>query len=145
MSIKKIFLVKKVNIVIIALVGMFLVFFYGINIGVNNNFFIKRDFNKAFNYRTAGDCDAFTKYINKDVDKWKADCEKEKSNSNEIQPIRSFEIQKISNSFGSSRAFLQVELKRNYSNSIELKEGTYSVNYELQKVGLTWKIDQEKF
>lgn len=145
MNIKKLFKNKAANIAIIILFCILVALLFLVDIGINNKFFIKKDFNNAFNYRTAGDCDAFIKFVNKDINRWKEDCEKEKSNSDKMQPIRSFEIQKISTSFGSNRAFLQVELKRNYSNNIELKEGTYSVNYELQKVGLTWKIDQEKF
>ena len=113
--------------------GLFL-----IDIGINSKFFIKRDFNQAFQYRTAGDCASFTDYLYRDVEKWNSTCEKEKAHS--AKPIRNFTIQNISHRFGSDRAFLQVELTRNY----EDKDEMYSVNYEMKKVGLKWKINQEK-
>ncbi len=115
------------------LAGLFIV-----DIGINSKFFIKRDFNQAFQYRTAGDCVSFTDCLYRDVEKWNSTCEKEKAY--DAEPIRNFTIQNISHKFGSDRAFLQVELTRNY----EGKDDVYSINYEMKKVGLKWKINQEK-
>lgn len=105
---------------------------------VNSKFLIKRDFNLAFQYRTTGDCDAFLVYINQDAQKWKEKCEEEKSNI--AEPIRNFEIQQVSHKFLSSKAFLQVELKRNF---LKKDNYVYSVNYEVKRDGFKWKIDQE--
>ncbi len=80
--------------------GLFL-----IDIGINSKFFIKRDFNQAFQYRTAGDCASFADYLYRDVEKWNSTCEKEKTDRH-AEPIRNFTIQNISHKFGSDRAFL---------------------------------------
>lgn len=82
---------------------------------------------------------AFSNSLNRDKDKWKTICEKEKSYS-DATPIRKFRIQNISYKFGSDRAFLQVELTRLVSE----KDYSYSANYEMKKVGFFWKIDQEQ-
>ena len=109
--------------------GLFL-----IDIGINSKFFIKKDFNQAFQHRTTGDCASFADYLYRDAEKWYSTCEKEKARN--AEPIRNFTIQNISHKSGSDRAFLQVELTRN--------KDTYSVNYEMKKTGLKWKINQEK-
>ncbi|MFH1968455.1 MAG: hypothetical protein ABIJ84_03655 [bacterium] len=103
---------KVVLTIILATVFAFvLVGFFIIDLGINSKFFIKKDFNQAFLYRTTGDCDAFTYYLNSDIESWKERCQKEKNHDKE--PIRDFSIQKVSHNFGNDRAFLQVELKRN--------------------------------
>ena len=118
---------------VLVFAGLFL-----FDIGINSKFFIKKDFNQAFQYRTTGDCNAFANYVYRDTQKWKERCEEEKTQDKE--PIRNFEVQQISHKFLSDRAFLQVELTRNFETK---KDYSYSVNYEMKKDGLKWKIDQE--
>jgi len=125
-------IIVLVMMLIFVLVASFIVDF-----GINSKFFIRKDFNQAFLYRTTGDCDAFASYLNRDVEEWKERCKREKNHDE--KPIRDFTIQNISHNFGSDRAFLQVELKRN----IEGKDYSYSVNYEMKKVRFNWKIDQK--
>lgn len=108
-----------------------------VDIGINSKFFIKKDFNQAFQYRLTGDCDSFLDYIYRDV-RWEERCQKEKSHDNE--PIKEFKIKQISHKFLSDRAFLQVELTRNVGSK---ENYTYSANYEMKKDGFRWKIDQE--
>ena len=95
-----------ISVLVLIFVGLFL-----LDIGINSKFFIKRDFNQAFEYRTSGDCVSFSNYFSRDNDKWKDTCEKEKKHD-DATPIRSFKIQSISHKLGSNRAFLQVELTR---------------------------------
>ena len=109
-----------------------------IDIGINSKFFIKKHFTQAFEYRSTGDCNSFANFLYQDVDEWRSTCEKEKAH--DAEPIRYFAVQNVSHKFGSDRAFLQVELTRN----VKGKDYTYSVNYEMKKDGLKWKIDQEK-
>jgi len=139
-NIKK-YLSKKIFIAILIVAGFIFFGTFIVDLGVNSKYFIKKDFNSAFNYRVTGDCVAFAKFINNDIDKWKSACEEEKSRQSE--PIRYYKIQAISYSLGSDRAFLQVELKRN--NNAGTSDVTYSAQYELKKTGFVWKIDQEKF
>lgn len=122
-----------VAFLLLVFAGLFL-----IDIGINSKFFIKQHFTQAFEYRSTGDCNSFANYLYKDVDEWRSTCEKEKAHDD--KPIRYFTVQNVSHKFGSDRAFLQVELTRN----VEGKDYTYSVNYEMKKDGLKWKIDQEK-
>lgn len=127
---------NRPTLILVFFVGFFLMAI-GI-LGINSKFFIKRDFNRAFQYRLAGDCDSFSNYINRDTQKWKERCENEKLISG--YPIRSFIIKQIAHNFLSDRAFLQVNIIRDNNT----KEG-YSnfVNYEMKRYGLKWKIDQE--
>jgi hypothetical protein len=122
-----------IPILVLVFAGLFIV-----DIGINSKFFIQKHFNQAFQYRSTGDCNSFVNYLYRDVEKWRSTCEKEKAH--DAQPIRIFTIQNITHKFGSDRAFLQVELTRN----VKGKDYTYSVNYEMKKAGLKWKIDQEK-
>ncbi len=122
----------------VILLTVFFVGLFFVDIGINSKFFIKRDFNKAFQYRLTGDCDSFLVYVNRDIEKWKERCEEEKSEDKE--PIRRFKIQQISHKFFSGRAFLQIEVTRNI---LGKEDFTYSVNYEMVKSGLDWKIDQK--
>jgi hypothetical protein len=124
---------------LLVLLILFIIAFFFIDIGINSKFFIKNAFNNSFEYRVSGDCVAFSNSLNRDKDKWKTICEKEKSYS-DATPIRKFRIQNISYKFGSDRAFLQVELTRLVSE----KDYSYSANYEMKKVGFFWKIDQEQ-
>ncbi|MBU4274654.1 hypothetical protein KKE19_02470 [Patescibacteria group bacterium] len=117
---------------IFVLVGCFIIDF-----GINSKFFIKKSFNRAFEYRITGDCDSFISYLSHDIDKWKERCEKEKISDE--PSIRNFKIQSVSHKFGSDRSFLQVELMRN----INGKDYSYSASYEMKRVGFIWKIDQE--
>lgn len=128
------YLITLVLVLVFILIGSFVIDF-----GINSKFFIKRSFNQAFTYRATGDCDSFVNYLSRDTEKWKETCEEEKSHS--VEPIRNFQIQNVSYRFGSNRAFLQVELTRN---TAEAKEYSYSVNYEMEKFGINWKINQEK-
>ena len=123
-----------ISVLVLVFVGLFL-----IDIGINSKFFIEKHFNQAFQYRSTGDCDSFANYLYRGVEKWRSTCEKEKAH--DAQPIRTFVIQNITHKFGSNRAFLQVELTRRNAKG---KDYTYSVNYEMKKAGLKWKIDQEK-
>jgi len=135
---------KKINKPIIFTIFIILSSFifiglFFIDIGINSKYFIKKNFNQAFQYRSTGDCNSFADYLNRDTEDWRSTCEKEKTDKSS-RPIRRFTIQNISHKIGSNRAFLQVELTRN----IEGKDYSYSVNYEMRKIGLIWKIDQEK-
>ena len=100
---------------------------------------IKYDFNKAFTYRLTGDCVAFSEYINRDQDDWRKRCEEEKGRGN--APIRNYKILRVSNKLTSDKAFIQVQLTRD--NPVENNDRTYSATYEVRRVGLKWKIDQE--
>lgn len=126
-----------ISVAILVLVLIFIGSFL-IDIGINSKYFIEKRFNQAFQYRVTGDCDSFANYIYRDVEKWRSTCEREKANKD--KPIRNFKIQNISHKLGSNRAFLQIELTRTISG----KDYIYSVSYEMKKVGLKWKIDQEK-
>ncbi len=128
-----------VFVVVLIIASVFIMLFL-FDVGINSKFFIGRDFNSAFQYRISGDCAAFSTYFNRDNDAWKNTCEKEK-NHDSIEPIRNFKIQNISHKFGSDRAFLQIELTR--FNDVDNKDYSYSVNYEMSKIGFIWKIDQE--
>ena len=123
---------KYLLIVIILIPVVYLIYLSSITQAL-----IKRDFNKAFIYRTTGDCTAFAEFINMDHDDWKNRCENEKKRSND--PINDYKILRISNKLGSNKAFIQVELTRD----VDDKKQTYSVTYEMTHVGLRWKIDQE--
>lgn len=123
---------------VLIIFGFLLFGVFVVDLGINSKYFIRKDFNNAFNYRVTGDCEAFVRFVNRDTENWRKDCESEKGN--QIEKIRNFKIQAISYNFGSDRAFLQVELSRRSGAS----DSAYSVNYELKKVGLSWKIDQEK-
>ena len=134
---------KKLNkLFILGIAVPFLVLVFAclflFDIGINSKFFIKRDFNQAFQYRTTGDCNSFANYVYRDTQKWKERCEEEKAINTE--PIRNFEVQQITHKFLSDRAFLQVELTRNNGTQ---EDYSYSVSYEMKKDGLKWKIDQE--
>lgn len=121
---------KKVPIIIISasvLLSLFIVF------GVFDNFFIKQSFEKAFFYRSVGNCEAFEQYIAIDKDLWLEKCIKEKKGN--TPSIKSFEILRIDYSKASGKAFLQVELDRNTK--------PYTVNYEMVKQGFKWRIYQE--
>jgi len=120
---------------------VFLLALFCVDVGINSKRFIEKDFISAFTYRITGDCDAFAQYINQDIDQWKSDCEKEKAK--EVPGIRNFRVQAVSHKFASDKAFLQVELTRG-ANLLKDGDFTYSVTYEMQKVGFGWKIDQIK-
>ena len=57
-----------------------------------SNMYIKYTFNKAFNYRLAGDCMSFKGYLAKDINNWYTNCEEEKDVRNSVD---SFKIQNI--------------------------------------------------
>jgi hypothetical protein len=122
----------SISFLVFLFIGVFIV-----DIGINSKFFIKKHFNQAFEYRSTGDCDSFANYLYKDIEKWRLTCEEEKNH--DARPIRYFIVQNVSYKFGSDKAFLQVELTRNNTGN----DYTYSVNYEMKKDGLRWKIDQE--
>lgn len=121
-----------IKFTIIFLVLIFVGLFF-VDIGINSNFFIKKHFNQAFKYRITGDCESFLNYIYSDNQKWKERCKYEKNK--EKDPIRVFFIKEISHNFFSDRSFLQVELTRSKT--------PYTINYEMKKDGLLWKIDQQ--
>ena len=121
---------KKIPIIIIAisvLIASFIIF------GVFDKFFIKQSFEKAFFYRSVGNCDAFKQYVVIDKDLWFERCMKEKKG--DMISIKNFEILRIDSSRATNKAFLQVELDRNIK--------PYTVNYEMVKQGFKRKIYQE--
>ncbi len=127
----------KFKIYIFVFIIFIFVIFVTLIILINSEFFIKKTFNKSFKYRITGDCHSFTEYLYEDLkEDFLVKCEKEKFFDN--APVRYFEIQNISNKFGSDRAFLQVQINRNYKDN---KDFTYSTNYEMKKEGLKWKIN----
>lgn len=125
---------------LLPLVVIFLLAMFFVDVGINNSYYIKRDFNKAFLYRTTGNCEAFVKYINKDQDSWRSKCEEEKLTKSGQQPIKSFKIVRISHDLLSDKSFLQVEIVRRVGLD---KDSSYVVNYEMRRIGILWKIDQE--
>lgn len=126
---------KFLSVFLISIFTITILFF--IDVGINSKYFIIRDFSSAFEYRRTGDCDAFREYITQDQQNWHDTCEYEKQQK---QPqINSFRIQSITHKFGSNRAFLQVEISRI---KIGDKYIYNSLNYEMKRVGMFWKIDQ---
>lgn len=97
-------------------------------------FFIKRTFEKAFFYRTVGNCDVFVEYMAVNKDKWLKRCIKEKERDNTI-PIKDFEVLRVNYIRPQKKAFLQVQLTR--------EEKSYILNYEMIKTGTKWKITNE--
>lgn len=132
---------KFYGLLIVVAILIFAGFFF-IDIGINSKFFIKRDFNQAFQYRITGDCVSFSNYVyqpegalwSENMNKWNERCEYEKSL---MVKIRKFQIIAITHKFGSDTSFLQVELTRNND---QRKEYAYTVNYIIKKSGLIWKI-----
>jgi hypothetical protein len=111
---------------------IFAYFLFVLNIGLNNSYFIKRDFNKAFLARKTGDCSTFKSYIyEKSREQWGVRCIREKD-ENEYRPIYEFSISEITVSGDAS--FIQVYLRRGYEN-----EKKYAVNYDLKR-GMGEKI-----
>jgi len=120
-----------VAFLVLVFAGLFL-----IDIGINSKFFIKNDFETAFEYLLTGDCNSFNNFLYKGGDEsW---CE----NLHDIDgaKIKSFKIQNLSHKFGSDKAFLNVEL----TVVSEGKEKTYIINRQMQKVNFRWKIIQSK-
>ena len=128
---------KSTKILFIVTVVSLFVGYFLIDIGINGKYFVKKDFNQAFQYRVTGDCTSFTDYVYQDNEKWNERCEKEKSRENE--PIGNFKIIAVTHKLGSDKAFLQAELTRN----LKTKEYVYPASYEMIKDGLKWKIMNE--
>ena len=93
---------------------------------------IRRSFNKAFSYRATGDCQAFIGYVVTNMGEWRSRCENEK---NAVDAIQSFKILRVTHRGLSNRAFLQVQLDRG--------DKPYAANYQMKRVGILWKIDQQ--
>jgi len=125
---------NKKMIVLIIVIGIAILFSGAIVFGAFDKFFIKRTFEKAFFYRVVGNCDAFIEYMATDKDEWLNRCLKEKKREEAI-PIKNFEVLRVNYMGREKKAFLQVQLTR--------EEHTYTVNYEMVKQGLKWKITNE--
>lgn len=128
---KSLILGAAIAFLVLVFVGLFL-----IDIGINSKFFIKNDFETAFEYLLTGDCNSFNNFLYEGGDEsW---CK----NLHDIDgaEIKSFEIQGLSHKFGSDKAFLNVEL----TFVSEGKEKTYIANKQMQKVNFRWKIIQLK-
>ena len=116
----------------IFIIGIGILISASIFFGVFDKFFIGRTFEKAFFYRTVGNCDEFVQYMAVDKDKWLDRCIKEKERDNAI-PIKDFEILRIDRQ--PDRAFLQVQLTR--------EKDPYTAHYEMIREGWKWKIVNE--
>ena len=125
---------KTKTIIAITIIGMGIIISAIIASGIFDKFLIKHNFEKAFFYRTVGNCNAFIEYIATDRENWLNRCLKEKNREDTI-PIKDFDVLRISHNGQDRKAFLQVQLTRG--------ENSYTVNYEMVKEGLTWKINQE--
>ena len=119
--------------VLIIVVGSFFIDF-----GLNSKYFIKRDFSRAMDYRLVGDCESFKSYT-ADAEDWFERCEKEKQDGLK-NPLKDFEIKKVSHKLFSDKAFLQVELNRPKAGQPDY---LYIANYDMTKDGLIWKISQD--
>ncbi len=109
--------------------GLFL-----IDIGINSKFFIKKDFETAFEYLLTRDCISFNNYLYSGGDEnW---CK----GLHDIDgaQIKSFEIQNLSYKFGSNQAFLNIQITA----MAEGEEKIFMMNLQMKKVGLKWKIDK---
>jgi len=120
-------IILPVLIVGLGILVALLIFF-----GTFEKFFIGSTFEKAFFYRTVGNCEQFVQYLAIDKDKWLERCIKEKKRDNAI-PIKDFEILRIDRQ--GDRAFLQVQLTR--------EKDPYTAHYEMKKEGWKWKIVNE--
>ena len=133
-------LVREYRFLLIFVAIILVLVLFVFDIGINSNYFIRRNFNNAFMLRVTGDCQAFREYTNVSQDAWLQRCESEKKRS--TMPIKSFHVLRISHSFFSNKAFIQVELTKD---NIETgKVLTYTASYDLKKVGMTWKINDFK-
>lgn len=135
---------NKIYIIATVVATLSLICLFSLDIGINSEFYIKRDFDQAFQYRMTGDCIIFGNYIyqaegtwTENKDKWIEACENEKNSIS----IRKFKVTAITHQLWSDTAFLQAEVTRNSAN----KDGyTYAVSYKMKKSGLIWKIADEK-
>lgn len=130
-------LLKKYWILLLGVFVILILVLFVFDLGINSNYFIKRDFSKAFTFRITGDCQAFQKYTDIKPDDWLQRCENEKKHIE--GPIESFKILNISHNLFSNKAFLQIEITR--YNLITEKMDTYPASYDLRDTGITWKID----
>lgn len=123
-------------IVLIPLILSSLYFLFVFDIGLNSEYFIRRDFNRAFLFRQTGNCDVFKDYIISEyADDWAERCIEEKDKKSALR-IKEFSIKNIT--MAQDIAHLQVELKRDLYSAIlsgEIKEPSegYVVNYETRK------------
>ncbi len=126
MNIKKIIII--ITIIVLSLI-ILLQWFYLFN----QNYFIKKDFTKAFNYRITWNCSNFKNYTynGSNLDN---NCIDEKNRKS--TPIKSFNILNISTT--NWIAYLQVELVRKLD-----KESSYVITYEMEKIDKNWKIKSD--
>ena len=121
-----------VAVLVFIFAGLFL-----IDIGINSKFFIRKDFETAFDYLLTGDCASFNNYLYSGGDEnW---CKGLHEFNSDIQ-IKSFEIQNLTHKFGNNQAFLNVQL----TFISEGKNKIYMINRQMKKTWLKWKIVQEK-
>ncbi|GEM_PF-1458602 len=100
------------------------------DIGITTEWFVKRDFTKAFQARMAGNCDKFGEYIvSRYRERWVERCLDEKRSRNDLIPIGYFEIKEIS--MNGDKAFLQVALTRRTPKG---ENSSYDANYEMKKL-----------
>lgn len=133
--------------ILIFLAIIIFIFSFLVNIGINNSYFIRKDFSQAFLARQTGNCYKFKYFVSQDKDNWFERCEEEKKGISD--GIRKFEIKEIT--VDGNLAFLQVEIQRDlYKTKLDLSEaghklpdGGYLVDYQMRKIGMRWFINQE--
>lgn len=127
----------------ILIISSLLYFAFIYDIGLNSDYFVKRDFNEAFLLRKTGNCDRFGQFIIENYSKeWFNRCLDEKNNRNVIFPIKDFVLKEAS--FNNNQVFLQVELTRDIPIALKIEEkiekSDYVVNYEMKRT-----TDNKKF
>lgn len=114
----------KILIITIFISGLFL-----IDIGINSQFFIKKNFNQAYKYLITGDCDSYTNYvldINDNIKEEHSYCKK--------GYVTKINILNITHRLGSNLAFLQVKYTFD-------DKSTYIISKGMKKDGFMWKIE----
>lgn len=125
---------------LIILILLVMYFCFILDAGFRKDYFIKRDFNKAFSARMSGNCSLFKDYVSEKYrEDWGRRCVKEKDGK--LPQIKSFNIKNVS--VNDEVAFLQVEVERNIDAIARLtfeKEGIKDFeaknlfNYDMQKI-----------
>lgn len=118
-------------LLVVIFTGSFLV-----DVGINSNFFIKKDFNSAFGFLLSGDCVSFNNYLYSGGDE--NYCKKVLEYKD--AKLKSFTILNLSHALGSDEAFLNIQLKY-ITNGIEK---TDIIHQQMRKVGYSWKITIKK-
>lgn len=129
---KKIFYISIIGILMISFsVIYYFAFIY--DIGLRGDYFARRDFNNAFQFRQTGNCDKFGLFIMDTYSKeWFNRCLDEKNRRNDYVPINEFTLKEVS--FNGDQAFLQVELIRDMPAIAKVEDNKYIVNYEMKRI-----------